>query len=439
MNLNRLKANAGLLVSALALSFSLQSCSKDNALNSPTPSAAATAQKAVTTLPFCKSVCLVAGQHAYVGTVETVMDGGDLLVTYRSSVAISEVHVDVFATLGAFEMTKNVRNGNPVPGQFAYSQTFASNPAVFAYTVTVPASVISALPDQFFVVAHAALANGETAWGGLCTEGTAGTVSLAAVDQFPGKNWATYFSFNKRECDRNISFTYAWEDLNNMGNDMDYNDLVMQSKVLYTNTANVKQLDLTFFSKARGAAYDHKFKFRILKAGVDGVYHAVMDDMTVTSDATYYYVTVFESTKQTMPGTPAYANTVAGEPCGSPVSKTVTLKLNSSFVYNNAKPFEPFISVYVSGNALSGPSNYDLYIKEVTDRPGQDVFAYTAGGPQYPNGIVIPADWRWPVERQNISGPYPSSLSSSFAPGWHSNTALNYLALTYSPCFLVNP
>ena len=437
MNLNRLKANAGLLVSALALSFSLQSCSKDDALNSPTPSAAA--QKAVTTLPFCKSVCLVAGQHAYVGTVETVMDGGNLLVTYRSSVAISEVHVDVFAALGPFERTKKVRNGNPVPGQFAYSQTFASKPAVFAHTVTVPANIISALPDQFFVVAHAALANGETAWGGLCTEGKGGTVSLAAADKFSGKNWATYFSFNKKDCDRNISFTYAWEDLNNTGNDLDYNDLVIQSKVLHTNTANVNQLDLTFFSKARGAAYDHKFKFRIPKAGVDGVYHAVMGNMTVTSDATYYYVTVFESTKQTMPGTPVYANTVAAEQCGPPVRRTVTLKLNSSFVYNNAKPFEPFISVYTSGNALSGPSDYDLYIKEVTDRPGQDVFAYTAGGPQYPNGIVIPADWRWPVEKQNISGPYPVSLSWSFAPGWHSNTASNYLALTYSPCFLVNP
>ena len=433
MNLNRLKANAGLLISALALSFSLQSCSKDDALNSPTPSAAA--QKAVTTLPACKSVCLVAGQHAYVGTVETVMDGGNLLVTYRSSVAISEVHVDVFAALVPFERTKKVRNGNPVPGQFAYSETFASEPAVFAHTVTVPASVISALPDQFFVVAHAALANGETAWGGLCTEGKGGAVSLADADKFSGKNWATYFSFNKKDCDRNISFTYAWEDLNNTGNDLDYNDLVMQSKVLHTNTANVKQLDLTFFSKARGAAYDHKFKFRIPKAGVDGVYHAIMGDMTVTSDATYYYVTVFESTKQTMPGTPAYANTVAAEPCGPPFSKTVTLKLNSSFVYNNAKPFEPFISVYTSGNALSGPSDYDLYIKEVTNRPGQDVFAYAADGLQYPNGIVIPADWRWPVEKQNISGPYPVSLSWIFAPGWHSNTASNYLALTYSPCF----
>jgi LruC domain-containing protein len=439
MNLAQLRIGAGLLLSALAFSLSLQSCSKEDAPGLPNSSAATTIQSdfaslqgGTTALSCSQSVCLVAGQKTYVGTVGTGLDGaGNLLITYKSSVPIAEVHADVFTTLAAFEAANKTHNGNPAPGQFAYQKSFSGG--VSTYTITVPAAVVSSLPDQFNVAAHAALTNGETAWGGVCTQ-TQGGATLASAGAFPGKNWATYFGFDKKQCAQDISFTYAWEDLVNQYNDLDYNDLVVQSKVLYTNTPNAKKLDLTFIASARGASFDHKFKFRIPKAGVVSVAGAT----AVDGLDGYYYVTVFESTKAVLPGTATNvtANTVATEPYRTPVAKTVTILLTNAYVYNSAKPYEPFITVYTSGDVNVSNADspvYDLYIKEVTNRPGMDTFVYTADGKTYPNGIIIPANWRWPSEMQIISGPYPTCLTTSFGPFWYNVKSPNYLALTYSP------
>jgi LruC domain-containing protein len=437
MNLARLKTSAGLLLSALAFSFALQGCSKKDAVDLPSPSTATTSPNSLaslqgnaTPLDCPQSVCLVAGQHTYVGTVGTSLDGaGNLLIKYTSSVPLAEVHADVFTTLAAFEAAKKTQNGNPSPGKFAYKQSFSGN--VATYTVTVPAAVVSSLPDQFNVVAHAALTNGETAWGGVCTQAQ-GSATLASAGAFPGKNWATYFSFTKKQCSQDVSFTYAWEDLINQYNDLDYNDLVIQSKVLYTNNSSAKKLDLTFLAQARGASFDHKFKFRIPKAGVVSVAGAPVVD----GGDGYYYVTVFESTKAVLPGTAnnVTANTVATEPYRTPAAKTVTILLSSAYTYNSAKPYEPFIKVYTSGSVADlTPPVYDLYIKGVTDRPGMDTFVYPADGKTYPNGILIPANWRWPLEMQIISGPYPTSLSSFFAPNWYTTTSASYMSQTYSP------
>jgi LruC domain-containing protein len=435
MNLARLKASAGILISALAFSFTLQSCAKKDAdLPSPVAEVAAPADfsslQGGTSLDCSQSACLIANGRTKVGTVDTELDGkGNLLITYTSSVRIEEVHADVFSTLNAFNAAGKLFCGIPLPNRFAYEQS--SCRSVYTYTLTVPASVVSCLPTNFNVVAYAELCNGQKAWGGSCTQSqTCGPNGVPG--DFPGPGYATYFNFEKKQCSQDISFTYAWEDLINQYNDLDYNDLVIQSKVLYTNNASAKKLDLTFIAQARGASFDHKFKFRIPKTGVSSVAGAA----AVEDRDGYYYVTVFESTKTALPGTTnnVTANTVATEPYRTPVAKSVTVLLNSAYVYNSAKPYEPFITVYTSGNVNDPtPPLYDLYVKGITNRPGMDAFVYPADGKTYPNGIVIPADWRWPLEMQIISGPYPTSLSTFFAPNWFNTKASNYLPLTYSP------
>lgn len=432
MILARLKAGAGLLLSALAFSFTLQSCAKKEAdLPSPVQEVAAPADfsslQGSNSLECSQSACLIANGRTKVGTVDTELDGkGNLLITYTSSVRIEEVHADVFSTLNAFSAAGKLFCGIPLPNRFAYEQS--SCRSVYTYTLTVPASVVSCLPANFNVVAYAELCNGQKAWGGSCTQ----TCGNGGPGDFPGPGYATYFGFEKKQCSQDISFTYAWEDLINQYNDLDYNDLVIQSKVLYTNNSSTKKLDLTFIAQARGASFDHKFKFRIPKTGVSSVVGAA----AVEDRDGYYYVTVFESTKTVLPGTTnnVTANTVATEPYRTPVAKSVTVMLNSAYVYNSAKPYEPFITVYTSGNVSDPtPPVYDLYVKGITNRAGMDAFVYPADGKTYPNGIMIPADWRWPLEMQIISGPYPTSLSTFFAPNWFNNKASNYLPLTYSP------
>ena len=410
-----------------------------------TPSAPTAASQDVVTPPApCKSVCLVAGQHSYVGKVDVaVAPNGDLLVTYTSTVRILETHADIFTSIAQLQAAHKLSGGGAIPGKFAYKASFTA-PGVNTYTVTIPKAAVDALgTNEFFIATHAALANGETAWGGLCTEGAGGNVSLNTANQFPGSNWGVYFSFNSDECAPKISYTYAWEDLNNTQNDLDYNDLVIQSRVIKSAT----QLDLTFIAKARGAGYDHKFRFRIPKTGVTGIYHAVMGDMTVTSDADYFYVTVFESTKAALPGgAPSllFANTVAEDACTPDNIKSVTVTFNPVLfnpLYNSAKPYEPYISVYTSGNALIGLPDYDLYVRSITDRSAfnqsaDTFYNFINGYNVYPNGIVIPADWRWPSERIDIRGPYPgfTSLNSptGFTANWYTNLANP--ALTFVRC-----
>nr|GFC22398.1 hypothetical protein [Tanacetum cinerariifolium] len=234
MYLARLKAGAGLLLSALAFSFTLQSCSK-KASDLPSPVTQATEQadfaslqSGATSLSCSQSACLIAGGRTNVGTVGTQLDGkGNLLITYTSSVRIEEVHADVFSTLNAFSASGKMFLGNPIPSRFAYEQSACRS--VYTYTLTVPASVVSCLPTQFNVVAYAELCNGQTAWGGACTQNQSCGINGGPGD-FPGLGYATYFGFEKKQCSQDISFTYAWEDLINQYNDLDYNDLVIQSK-----------------------------------------------------------------------------------------------------------------------------------------------------------------------------------------------------------------
>ncbi|MBO2008668.1 hypothetical protein [Hymenobacter negativus] len=81
-----------------------------------------------------------------------------------------------------------------------------------------------------------------------------------------------------------------------------------------------------------------------------------------------------------------FLNVAAGT-CTPFVKKSVTLTTNSSFVYNPAVPYEPFISTMYPGTITPV---YDLYIYGVSHR---DTWTSTSGK-TYPNGILIPADWK---------------------------------------------
>ncbi|QIL75156.1 LruC domain-containing protein [Hymenobacter sp. HDW8] len=424
MKIQPLQHRLSWLFSAIALMLTIQSCSDKENIASPRTSTQSSTQDIVVP-PACQSVCLVAGQHNQVGTVDVALDGGDVLVTYnvtKTGITLKEIHLDVFTSLQELKDAKKLSNGGPAPGKFTYKQTF--NPGITSYTVRIPAAQVPDI-NCFFIASHAALSNGETAWGGVC-DNTSKGVSLENANQFPGNNWAVYFEFCKSRCSQAIDFTYAWEDINNVGpfqNDRDYNDLVVQSDIVKTPS----QLIINFLVTARGAAYDHKFRFRIPKLGITSISGAA----SYTSDATYYYVTVFESTKTALLGSgpERFANTVSGEPCVPYATAQVTLNINGDFSYNPSEPYEPYISVYTSGPATGTPS-YDLYVWEVSNRD-----TYTVGGKEYPNGILISDDWKWPLEYMSINEPYPSftSITDGFTYGWFNSPAPGYESKTFGP------
>lgn len=438
MNTNRTPIKISWLVSALALALSFQSCNKEDKSAMPSPTAASQAQGAVV-VP-CKEVCLVAGQNTRVGTVGVGVDGDNIVVTYTitaPNVYLMEAHVDLFDNLADFGRARKLSGGGAIPGKFAFQQSFSSGSRTTTYTATIPKAYADNLNSSdgcYYVATHAALSTGDTAWGGLCTSTPTG-VTLNGALQFPGSNWGVYFEFCKSMCPQTITtlpinFTYAWEDLNGSGNDADYNDFVVQANVVKSQA----EMKITFLATARGAGFDHKFRFKIAKTGIVGGIAGISGASSVTQDATNYYVTVFESTKAALPPSPgaSFANTEPRQTACTPFAyKEVKLAIDSTFPYNSAIPYEPYLSVYRSGDATSGLPNYDLYIYQLSNR---DTWT-TTDGKLYPNGIVIPSDWRWPYENVSINGrtsgvtiagaPYPSftSIDEGFTPLWYNNLA----------------
>ena len=353
----------------------------------------------------CKQVCLVAGQHMNVGSVDVAVQGNDLIVTYNileEGIYLEEVHLDIFVSEDEFKAAKKISNGGAIPGKFEYKMSWSADDMITSHSVLIPEDYINEVTggeNCFFVASHAALSNGETAWGGICNKSEKG-VTLVDALQFPGNNWSVYFEFCMDDCVSPIDFTYAWEDLKNSGNDADYNDLVIQSDVLKTPS----QLIIDFYASARGAAYDHAFKIRVPKVGIVGW----AGDDGVESDDDFYYFTVFASTKAALPaeGIAPHAfaaNTAADDiSCDPTATAKITIDINVNFIYDENVPYEPFITVFPTNNA----DPYDLYVWEIS---GTDT--WIKDGKEYPNGILIPDDWQWPIERNIITSAYPDFVS----------------------------
>ncbi|WP_084708646.1 LruC domain-containing protein [Hymenobacter norwichensis] len=406
------------VVTASLLSLTFQSCTKEVDDVNPKLSASTSSTDSYATLPAtCKSVCLVNSQRQYIGTVDAALDNNYLYVTYKitkPNVYLLETNLDVFRDCAQLVRSWKIGLFGIMPDRFAYQACFRATDRRTTFTARIPRSAVDCLNiDLVSIAANAELTNCGVAWGTEC-DGTSNCVSINSATRFPGLNGGSFFQLNKTECSAPIDFTYAWEDLRNAGNDADYNDLVIKSNV----TKRAATMDITFTASARGAGYDHAFKFNLPKTGVTSITGAA----DVQDNGTFYTVTVFPSTKTALPtsGTSGFANTVASELCVTPATRTVTVNINSTFRYNAARPYEPFISVYISGTA-SGTPTYDLGIYDLAANTG-DTWTDT-DGKVYPNGILIPADWKWPLENVRISTVYPTFTSlPNFTPTW-ANTA----------------
>ncbi|TGC10634.1 hypothetical protein [Methanolobus halotolerans] len=131
---------------------------------------------------------LYAGQDIEVGTLTVSNDCDHLNVTYRTggNWSILESHL---AVAGSFESIPITKSGNPIPGHFAHkNESLPNGTQILEYTLP-----LSSEEGTLYIAAHAAVHNGscrntsnESAWA----EGTS----------FPGKNWATYFTYEILTC-----------------------------------------------------------------------------------------------------------------------------------------------------------------------------------------------------------------------------------------------
>ncbi len=143
---------------------------------------------------------IYAGQNIEVGSIclEDDFNTNTLTITYLISVPgweITDIHFVVAEHTSDIPQTKK---GNLIPGQFPYTQSFASG--VTTYTITVPFDDFGAIGcdnlKDFFAAAHCVVQlvdNGivvqtESGWGN-------GSIT-------PGNSWGEIFSF-RMECDPN--------------------------------------------------------------------------------------------------------------------------------------------------------------------------------------------------------------------------------------------
>jgi len=373
----------------------------------------------------CKEVCLVAGQHMYVGNVMVGEDDGDIYVTFNITepeIYLLETHVDIFLSETQFKADKKISNGGAIPGKFKFKKSWSMGEMMTSYTVMIPASYVDEVTggeNCFFIATHAALSNGETAWGGICDETDKG-VSLGNALQFPGRNWSVYFEFCLDECETTVDFTYAWEDLMKDGadgNDGDYNDLVIKSDVIKT----MSELKISFYASARGASYDHAFKIKVPQMGIVGGMGGVFGEAAIAEDGDDYIITVFASTKAQLPEEsinpyPFAANTVRTDTdCEPHATAEIIISINGDFAFDPNMPYYPFITVHPGT-----PNAYDLNIWEL-DMPNGDTWT-DVGGIEYPNGIIISDDWKWPYEKAHVKTAYSGFMS--ITDGWNPNWAI---------------
>jgi hypothetical protein len=138
-----------------------------------------------------------------VGDVLVWNDGEQLFVRYHVTAqdwCLTETHSHVATSADAIPQTKK---GNPIPGKFDFSATLD---CVASLTFVVPLTWGPGV--ELFIATHASLENRsvvysngpwtETAWG-------------AGFD-FPGRNWATYFTYTVQEPTASLG-DFVWEDL----------------------------------------------------------------------------------------------------------------------------------------------------------------------------------------------------------------------------------
>ncbi len=138
--------------------------------------------------PTTKVMTLYGGQVIDVGTVTIRNDETSLYVTYSAagSWGLTETHLSVATSLDDIPQTKS---GNPIPGKFQYKTAY--DPAITEFTYVIDSGEWAEEGIELFIAAHAVVEwdGYETAWGdGL---------------DFPGRNWATYFTYIVQPCDGN--------------------------------------------------------------------------------------------------------------------------------------------------------------------------------------------------------------------------------------------
>ena len=218
-------------------------------------------------------------------------------------------------------------------------------------------------------------------------------------DAFPSDENRAFKSFGV-----NDSFlTIAFEDNFPRLGDGDYNDFIARYQVVQVRNADNQITDLLGFAEAvtKLAGYNHKFGLVINFPGKSGLLNVIGTDFSeqriekeknvpIDSRADIVF---FDSTKNSL-------KNVAGNNVGLTTEFSITFTSPISDENIDSLPFDPYLLVLNTGFDvhLLGKSPLPNSNNTVTD------FRDANG---YPRALLIPSDWKHPLERVHIETAYP--------------------------------
>ena len=129
------------------------------------------------------TINLIAGQHTDSGDVEITNDGENLIITIttQDGWSLSESHVSVQASVDDIPHTKK---GNPIPGQFEYSQSYDPNVTEAQYIIP-----LDGLPEDLTIAVHTVVQQ-------IVDDVVAEETAWAEGDRFVQKgNWGMYTEY----------------------------------------------------------------------------------------------------------------------------------------------------------------------------------------------------------------------------------------------------
>jgi LruC domain-containing protein len=237
--------------------------------------------------------------------------------------------------------------------------------------------------------------------------------------------------------------TVTYEDLYPNVGDADFNDAVVQyayDRVTSAN-GNLKELVGTYHLIARGAGYDHQFSVVIdnIPVGASGTvsWQHFATDGTETDDAatsiapllfttvggtTALKLTAFEHTKQALPPlSGGLTNTLSSTPDVPPASVRFRLVFDSAISSTTvaAPPYDPVLEV------RRPEGLYDIHLPGKSPLPNRPTGLPTESGASsfldqnsYPFAMIVPFDWRFPLESVRIDDPNANLCAYGTFSGW---------------------
>jgi LruC domain-containing protein len=228
--------------------------------------------------------------------------------------------------------------------------------------------------------------------------------------------------------------TIAFEDNYPSVGDADYNDVVVQFAIeeVLSATGQVKDLAGTWHLVARGARHDHLFGLSIpnvpaTATGFLSIERFASDGTQVEPETLGMHLfrkwdldglptlrvdSIFPSTMAALSGEGAsnHTNTLAPQPGVNPASARFILTFDTAIdrAPLGVAPFDPFIQV------KHEDGNYDVHLpgkQPFADRPAHlptETEAFTTFVDQdfFPWAMLVPYDWRYPLEGVHITDAY---------------------------------